>query len=69
MATKYEGLTTAQWKSVLIKHYTAQQFQETGAKYCVKSAKCSMKTLKACHTSSGCKVKRSKETGAKYCVK
>ena len=68
MATKYEGLTTAQWKSALIKHYTAQQlgkFQETGAKYCVKSRKsnCSM------NTSSGCKVKRSKETGAKYCVK
>ena len=56
MATKYEGLTTAQWanrivdynpgkfdKSALIKHYTAQQlgkFQEGGNSQLAKALKC-----------------------------
>jgi len=59
MATKYEGLTTAQWanriveynpgkfdKSLLIKHYTAQQlgkFQEGGNIQLAKGIKCKPK--------------------------
>ena len=59
MATKYEGLTTAQWanrivdynpgkfdKSALIKHYTAQQlgkFQEGGNIQLAKGIKCKPK--------------------------
>ena len=59
MATKYEGLTTAQWasriveynpgkfdKSKLIKHYTAQQlgkFQEGGNIQLAKGRKCAPK--------------------------
>ena len=59
MATKYEGLTTAQWanrimdynpgkfdKSALIKHYTAQQlgkFQEGGNIQLAKALKCAPK--------------------------
>ena len=59
MATKYEGLTTAQWanriveynpgkfdKSLLIKHYTAQQlgkFQEGGNSQLAKGIKCKPK--------------------------
>ena len=59
MATKYEGLTTAQWanriveynpgkfdKSLLIKHYTAQQlgkFQEGGNIQLAKGRKCAPK--------------------------
>ena len=59
MATKYEGLTTAQWanriveynpgkfdKSLLIKHYTAQQlgkFQEGGNIQLAKGLKCEPK--------------------------
>ena len=59
MATKYEGLATAQWanrivdynpgkfdKSALIKHYTAQQlgkFQEGGNIQLAKALKCADK--------------------------
>ena len=59
MATKYEGLTTAQWanrivdynpgkfdKSALTKHYTAQQlgkFQEGGNIQLAKALKCAPK--------------------------
>ena len=62
MATKYEGLTTAQWasriveynpgkfdKSKLIKHYTPQQlgkFQEGGNIQLAKAAKTPAKTKK-----------------------